>query len=659
LLIPVDFSFFPEFLLQKGGNPVMEFKSEKMNTLIIHLPLPQHQFSLCYSLAFITALLFLLYEGARRKFPLLPWILIISFSQILFIIGTKLFSLSHDEWESTIKNLALVPSTKKELFGGLLFLGLGLWIGKIWMKFRPNFIDAFAIPVPLALTLQKAGCFFAGCCFGKPCNLPWAVQYPVYTLPHYHHFGQGLIGQGDLFSLPVHPAQLYELTGTLLIVFLVVIFQKRWKAKGSSFLFSIALYLFVRFIAEFFKDPLAHTTGGAVIGILNQTQWGILAVLPMIVTLHFIREIRWKPSSLNVQESMPALPSVISLLSISALLIFALAKWFEPMETLAILTFFIFAAILTLLHIFQNYAQISKRLIYICLLAIPFILMGQTLPEQVKDSVLVRRSRSIGAGFSTGNYDNSNERYIGEGCDRISNTAYFNQKYTLVGASLNFKSENLTRASEVNYGVRLLYGNHTETLLRINEEFSSSSGGDKQPIFDIHPYFRYDIRWVGAGAGFHAGKLSYTVYGKEKEGYGTPGSGRKITPVWPSLYLRVGPRDIAFVDYHLSDHFPSALPAYAQMIGAGTGLGLNNGTALRLGTLIGNVQSPNDWDIFEMPFHGIYVTGFLPLKKGMILEPLILIDTSEDTQKADFHFSLGLWYEFGSKTVTRPAIPLK
>jgi phosphatidylglycerol:prolipoprotein diacylglycerol transferase len=567
-----------------------------------------------------------------------------------------------------MKNLVLVPTSKKELFGGMLFLGLGLWIGKVWMKFKPNFLDTFAIAIPLALTIQKIGCFFAGCCFGKPCDFPWAVQYPVYTLPHYHHYQQGLISQGELLSLPVHPAQLYEMLGALLIVILVIVFQKRWKSKGSSFLFSVSFYLFVRFIVEFFKDPLAHTSGGAMMGALNQTQWGIVIVLPFLIFLLIYREIRWKPSDFSVTTSIPSLPSIISFLSLSSILIVTLSGWFQFMEIAAILTFFILASVLTLFHIFKNYRRASYRLLYACLLVIPFLLMSQTLPEQVNDSVRIKKSKSIGIGFGTGNYDNSNEKYIGEGCDRISNTAYFNQKYSLTGASLNFRNENLSMSSESNYGINLILGRHTETLLRVDSYPPDSTsinlanpGADKQTIFGINPYIKYDVRWFGIGAGLHIGKLSYTYYSKEKVGYGIPASGRNLISVYPQAYLRIGPRDIAYLDYHLAEHFPSALPGYIQMIGLGSGFGSENGTTLRIGTLIGNYNNNNSGflDFPDIPFHGIYATGYLPLRNGFILEPLILVDTSEDDQNADFHFSLGLRYELSGKIVNRPAIPLK
>jgi prolipoprotein diacylglyceryltransferase len=637
-----------------------------MNTLMIHMAPPQHLFSFFYSLAFIVAIAVLVWEGTRRKFPILPWILIISFSQILFIIGTKLFALSQDEWNTMVHNLQLVPTTKKELFGGMMFLGFGLWIGKVWMKFKPPFLDTFAIAIPLALSIQKAGCFFAGCCFGKSCDLPWAVQYPVLTLPHYHQFQQGLIHQGDLFSIPVHPVQLYELLGALLVVFLVVFFRKRWFRPGSSFLFSVSLYLVVRFIVEFFKAPLAHTTGGAMIGILNQTQWGIMLILPVLLFIHINRERSHQPSIIPAIQSQPPFHAVLTLLTTSVLLIITLSGWFSFMEILVILITFILAAALSIVYIFKNSRYARYKLLYACLLILPFLLMGQTLPRQMKDSVQIRKSKILSFGITGGNFDNTHEIYTGEGCDRIGNKSYFNQKYIVTGAGLAFKNENVTKGFQTQFGLNLILGRHSETFLKVDTlgNAASSAGimlpnNDKEPILEINPYLKFDSRWFGIGGGMHIGKLSYAYYDKEEHGFEFPATGRKRVSLYPQVYLRVGPRDLVFADYHLADQFPSALPGYRQMFGLGTGFGMDNGTALRIGMVIGEAQlNDDDWDFLETNLNGLYTTGYFPLKGGFILEPLMLFDYSEANSKTDFHFSLALHYEWGKKLVKRPVIPL-
>ncbi len=640
-----------------------------MITLIIQLPSPGHRFGFFYSVAFVAALLLLLYEGYRRKFPMLRWILIVSFSQILFIAGTKLFALSNDEWETMLKTLVLVPTYKKELFGGLLMLGAGLWTGKKWMQFRHGILDPFAIVLPLSLAIQKAGCFFAGCCFGRPCELPWAVQYPVDTLPHYHHYMQSLIGHGELLSLPVHPAQLYEMVGVVLVVCLVTGFRNKWKKPGSSFLFSISLYLLVRFAVEFYKDPLAHTTGGVMIGFLNQTQWGIVFVLPVLCCLLFYRESRHSrslPLSPKTQDQAPATASVISFLLLSAAIIAILAGWFRTVEIAVILLFFTLAAFLTVRHIFVKYTTAGTRLLYLIFLILPFLLMGQTIPRELSDSVRVIKSKSARIGFASGNFDNTYETFQGEGCDRIGKKGYFNQDYTLAGATMNFRNENLTRRFETNYGLTLTMGNHSERMLKMEEYPTGTSPYQLNPetrkrlYFDINPYIKFDTRWVGTGAGLHAGKLSYSVSDREKEDTKMPVSGRVLTAFYPQFNLRIGPRDIAWLNYSLADHFPSVLPGYRHLIGVGTCFGSDQGISFQFGTRIsGPVSHHILFQFSEITFKGIYSTGTLPLGRNYILEPMLYFSQSPFDQKNQLQFSVALRYVWGENSVTLRAPALK
>jgi len=444
----------------------------------------------------------------------------------------------------------------------------------------------------------------------------------------------------------------------------VVMLQKRWKQPGSSLLFSVSLYLVVRFAVEFFKDPVALAPGGAMAGMLNQLQWGILVFLPGLLFFLVLREKKSKPVSSPEPAALPSAPAIASFLALSVLLIVLLSAWFQPMETGMIFLFFTLAAGMAVRHIFSTYKQTGYRLMYAVFLIIPFILMGQTLPRQIGDSVKVRRSTSVGLGIGTGSYDNSVERFSGEGCDGIRNTAYFNQKYLLGGASLNFKNENITRRAEWNYGVDAILGKHTESLIRVDSYPPDTVAGgtplpdpERKTIFSISPYFSYDARWAGIGGGLHIGQMSYAFYYQEEKGYGIPPTGRKVIHFFPRAYLRFGPRDIAFMDYHLASHFPSAWPGYLHMIGLGTGFGISDGAVLRVGTLYGGKDYGGDWDFLNTQLNGFYATGMVPLKNGITLEPLFLFSSSEAESNMNIQFSVGLRYELGHKMVTRAVMP--
>ena len=204
-------------------------------------------YQLFYLAAFLVAYAILIYEGWKRRFPLLSWVLILAAIRMAVVIGTKVFSYSPDEWQYMFENHIFLPNAQKTMFGGFL-LGVVAWlVVSRLLKFRKPAWDAVAYVIPAAVAIQSLGCFFYGCCFGTPSSLPWAVQYPVMSLAHYHQFEAGLLTLNDNYSLPVHPVQLYESLGALIVLVLVFLFRRRWKADGSLFLSSLIFFATVSY----------------------------------------------------------------------------------------------------------------------------------------------------------------------------------------------------------------------------------------------------------------------------------------------------------------------------------------------------------------------------------------------------------------------------
>lgn len=101
-----------------------------------------------------------------------------------------------------------------------------------------HFGDIMVPCAALGLAIGRIGCLLAGCCFGAPCNLPWAIQYPP------GHETHGLL---------VHPAPLYE---TLLMLGVTGLLLKLDKAKPFEG-FTTAWFLIcaglVRFVLEYMR----------------------------------------------------------------------------------------------------------------------------------------------------------------------------------------------------------------------------------------------------------------------------------------------------------------------------------------------------------------------------------------------------------------------
>ena len=84
--------------------------------------------------------------------------------------------------------------------------------------------DAFAPGVALGQFFGRQGCFAAGCCWGKPTDLFWGVQFTEQA----HEFTGVPIYTETGDALHLHPTQLYE-SFTMLIVFFILVYLHRHK----------------------------------------------------------------------------------------------------------------------------------------------------------------------------------------------------------------------------------------------------------------------------------------------------------------------------------------------------------------------------------------------------------------------------------------------
>ncbi len=133
------------------------------------------------------------------------------------------------------------------LAGGVITAALFLRIKKI--PFR-QFSDCAAPALPAALFFGRIGCFLNGCCYGEPTSLPWAATYTS-------------IRSSAPLGVPVHPAQLYEAAGNLIIFGLLWRFREKSFLTGKMFFLFLFLYSGLRLMLERFRaDTLAYITPG-------------------------------------------------------------------------------------------------------------------------------------------------------------------------------------------------------------------------------------------------------------------------------------------------------------------------------------------------------------------------------------------------------------
>lgn len=165
-------------------------------------------------------------------------------------------------------------------YGGLLGAGLTAWLYlkkhrlPVW-----KMADILAPGVAIGHSIGRWGCFFAGCCYGKPTDGPLGV---VFTDP------KSLAP----LNVPLHPTQIY-LSLNLLIIFGVLMWlRKHKKFDGQVFWVYGILYSIGRFIIEFFRGD---DRGFAVEEALSTSQFiGIFVLVFSIFML--VRLSKQKPA---------------------------------------------------------------------------------------------------------------------------------------------------------------------------------------------------------------------------------------------------------------------------------------------------------------------------------------------------------------------------
>ena len=154
------------------------------------------------------------------------------------MLGAKLFHIVffwndfREGWQAT--GLA-------SLRAGFVFYGgfLGATAGVVAyarLKRLPlwQLVDVLAPSAALGHAFGRLGCFFEGCCYGKACASLWAVHLPGH-------------------ATAVHPTQLYEAAGNLVIFAGLSVFYRRKRFAGQVCLLYVLAYGALRFGVEMFR----------------------------------------------------------------------------------------------------------------------------------------------------------------------------------------------------------------------------------------------------------------------------------------------------------------------------------------------------------------------------------------------------------------------
>ena len=138
--------------------------------------------------------------------------------------------------------------------------------------------DILAPSVAIGQGVGRLGCFFAGCCYGRETDVPWAFIFkdPNTLAP---------------MDVHLHPTQLYDSANGFIIFVILLILRKFKKFDGQLFWTYPLLYAVGRFIVEIFRGD---ERGFVIESFLSTSQF--IAIPLFIVSLAMLIRLKQQKS---------------------------------------------------------------------------------------------------------------------------------------------------------------------------------------------------------------------------------------------------------------------------------------------------------------------------------------------------------------------------
>lgn len=261
-----------------------------MHPIFIEIPIPGygpfaiHTYGLMVALGFFFAISVVTNQAARKGMDG-DQIVNMLFGLILTgVVGARLLFVAL-EWRSYVDRPLSIINIRE---GGLVFLGgvvcaafYGLYfIRKYQLPFWKT-TDAVILGLPLGQMFGRLGCVAAGCCYGRPTDLPWSITY---TSP---------LAAGAPLNVPVHPVQLYESIGNLVIFLGLYLLARSNKQRfdGQVVIAYFVAYPVLRIVTETFRgDSVRGFFMQDVLGqTLSTSQFISLVLLSAALVAGFLR----------------------------------------------------------------------------------------------------------------------------------------------------------------------------------------------------------------------------------------------------------------------------------------------------------------------------------------------------------------------------------
>ena len=194
---------------------------------------------------------------------------------IAALVGAKLMLVAVDfnYFRQQPRELLSLVRAGGVFYGGLIAaLGVAIWLVRRYALNLWTVADLMAPGIALGHVIGRLGCLLAGCCYGRPTSVPWAITF---TSP------EAAANVGTPLGIPLHPTQLYDAGAELVILVLLLVTERRGRPfAGRTFWLYMLLYAISRFVIEFYRGD----ERGIILG-LSTSQFVSVVIAPLAILM--------------------------------------------------------------------------------------------------------------------------------------------------------------------------------------------------------------------------------------------------------------------------------------------------------------------------------------------------------------------------------------
>ncbi len=242
-------------------------------------PLTIHSYGLFLAIAFLVGMRIAVHYAKRERIDPSTITDLVVYIFLSALLGAKLLLVvvDFDYYSQDWSRLFSIYQVGGVYYGGFILAFLvSLWfIRRKKMNFWQT-ADVMVMGIALGQIFGRLGCFFAGCCWGKPApGFPLAV---IFTRP------EAAEQVGTPLNIPLHAAQLYEALPMILVFSALVYSYNHRRFIGQQLSLYLLMYSVLRFSVEFYRaDPRGS------IGLFSTSQ--VISIIAFVagLVIYFIR----------------------------------------------------------------------------------------------------------------------------------------------------------------------------------------------------------------------------------------------------------------------------------------------------------------------------------------------------------------------------------